>query len=87
MISGGPSSASYDNERIANESGPGRTATVTVSLQDPGSDYYLAVNSDCRWSIAVTSAWALLPAASAALLSRIAARRRAFLLGRAGRAG
>lgn len=55
MISGSPSSANYDLQGSASESGPGRTATLTVFPQDAGSDYYLAVSSGCSWSIVVKS--------------------------------
>jgi hypothetical protein len=55
LVSGSPSSASYDDESIANELGSGGSQTTTVYPQDVGNSYYLEVNSECSWSITLTA--------------------------------
>jgi hypothetical protein len=48
-------SLSSDDQSIANALGAGGSATTTIYPQDVGSKYYLAVNSECNWSVTVTS--------------------------------
>jgi hypothetical protein len=55
MISGSPSSLSYDDQPIANELGSGGSQTTTVYPQSQGGSYHLEVNSDCSWSITLTA--------------------------------
>jgi hypothetical protein len=55
LISGSPGSGNYDDQSIANELGSGGSQTTTVYPQDQGSPYYLAVNSECSWSITLTA--------------------------------
>jgi hypothetical protein len=47
-------SGGYDDESIANQLGMGGTVTTTVYPEDPGSQYYLEVNSECSWSVTLT---------------------------------
>jgi hypothetical protein len=54
LMYGNQSSLSSDDQSIANELGTGGGQTTTIYPQDPGHDYYLAVNSECSWSITVT---------------------------------
>ena len=54
LLYGNQSSLSSDDQTIANALGTGGTQTTTVYPQDPGKDYYLAVNSECAWSVTVT---------------------------------
>ncbi|HEV2412610.1 MAG TPA: hypothetical protein VGS28_02270 [Candidatus Saccharimonadales bacterium] len=50
------SSNNSDDQTIANALGSGATnITTTIYPQDPGHNYYLAVNSECGWSVTVTS--------------------------------
>ncbi len=55
MVSGSPSSLSYDDQSIANELGSGGSQTTTLYPQIQGSSYHLEVNSDCSWSITLTA--------------------------------
>jgi len=55
MVSGSPSSLSYDDQPIANELGSGGSQTTTVYPQRQGGSYHLEVNSDCSWSITLTA--------------------------------
>jgi hypothetical protein len=55
LVSGSPSSESYDDQSIANELGSGGSQTTTVYPQDQGSSYHLEVNSECSWSITLTA--------------------------------
>jgi hypothetical protein len=55
MVSGSPSSGSYDNQSIANELGSGGSQTTTVYPQIQGGSYHLDVNSECSWSITLTA--------------------------------
>jgi hypothetical protein len=53
LISGSAASPGSDDEPIANESGTGDTASVTVNPQDTPGDYYIQVKSSCAWAIDV----------------------------------
>lgn len=55
MVSGSPSSASYDDQSIANELGTGGSQTATVYPQDQEGTYHLEVNSECSWSVMLTA--------------------------------
>ena len=55
LVSGSPSSGSYDDQSIANQLGTGGSQTTTVYPQDVGSTYHLEVNSECSWSITLTA--------------------------------
>jgi hypothetical protein len=55
MVSGSPSSGSYDDQSIANELGTGGSQTTTIYPQDVGSTYHLEVDSECSWSITLTA--------------------------------
>lgn len=56
LESGNQASLDSDDQSIANALGSGGSATTTIYPQDVGSDYYLAVNSECSWSVEVTDA-------------------------------
>jgi hypothetical protein len=53
LETGNQSSLSSDDQSIANALGTGGSATTTVYPQDTGSDYHLAVDSECDWSVTV----------------------------------
>jgi hypothetical protein len=55
MISGSAANPGSDDEGIADETGTGDSATVTVNLQATPGDYYLQVSSPCEWTIAVAN--------------------------------
>ena len=55
MVSGNPSSGSYDNQSIAHELGSGRSQTTTIYPQLQGGSYHLEVSSECSWSITLTA--------------------------------
>lgn len=55
LVSGSPGSGNYDDQSIANELGSGGGQTTTVYPQDQGATYHLEVNSECSWSITLTS--------------------------------
>jgi hypothetical protein len=51
---GNQSSSNSDDQTIANALGSGATnVTTTIYPQDPGHDYYLAVNSECNWTVTI----------------------------------
>ena len=51
---GNQSSQNSDDDTIANALSSGATnVTTTIYPQDPGHDYYLAVNSECNWTVTV----------------------------------
>ncbi|MGC1783606.1 MAG: DUF732 domain-containing protein [Acidobacteriaceae bacterium] len=52
---GNQSSLNSDDQSIANALAPSGQTTTTVYPQDPGNDYYVAVNSECSWTIKVES--------------------------------
>lgn len=52
---GNQSSLNSDDQSIANALAPSGQATTTVYPQDPGNDYYVAVNSECSWTVEVES--------------------------------
>jgi hypothetical protein len=53
LISGSAASPGSDDEPIADESGTGDTASVTLNPQDTPGDYYIQVESPCAWAIDV----------------------------------
>ena len=53
LETGNQASLSSDDQSIANALGAGGTATTTVYPQDVGSDYHVAVNSECNWTVTV----------------------------------
>jgi hypothetical protein len=55
MVSGSPSSLSYDDQSIANALGSGGSQTTTLYPQNQGGSYHLEVNSECSWSITLTA--------------------------------
>ena len=55
LVSGSPSSGNYDDQSIANELGSGGGQTTTVYPQDQGVTYHLEVNSECSWTVTLTS--------------------------------
>jgi Protein of unknown function (DUF732) len=48
-------SLSSDDQTIANALGAGGSATTTIYPQNTGSQYHLAVNSECDWSVTITA--------------------------------
>src|SRR5262249_16673005 len=50
-------SLNSDSQSIASAVSPGGAATVTIYPRNAGSQYNLAVNSQCDWSITVTTSW------------------------------
>lgn len=52
---GNQSSLNSDDQSIANQLAPSGHATTSVYPQDPGNNYYVAVNSECSWSVKVES--------------------------------
>jgi hypothetical protein len=44
-----------DDQPIANALGSGGSATTTIYPQDTGSEYHLAVNSECNWSVTISA--------------------------------
>jgi hypothetical protein len=52
---GNQSSLNSDDQSIANQLAPSGQATTTVYPQDPGNDYYVSVDSECNWTVKVTS--------------------------------
>jgi hypothetical protein len=55
LQSGNQGSLSSDDQPVANALGSGGSATTTIYPQNPGSDYHLAVNSECDWNVIVWS--------------------------------
>jgi hypothetical protein len=53
MINGSPNNPGSDDETIANESGTGDTATLTVNPQDTPGNYFLQINTPCDWTITI----------------------------------
>jgi hypothetical protein len=53
LVSGDPSSQNYDDENIVSTSGPGSSATVTVSPQNLGGYYDLQITTTCSWSVSL----------------------------------
>lgn len=50
-----PSSGNYDDQTVANQLSSGGSATTAVYPQYPGSQYDLQVNSECSFTIKLTS--------------------------------
>lgn len=55
LQSGNQSSLGSDDQSVANALGAGGTVTTTIYPQNPGTDYHLAVNSECNWTVTVKS--------------------------------
>ena len=55
LQSGNQASLGSDDQPVANVLGSGGSATTTIYPQDPGSDYHLAVNSECDWNVIIWS--------------------------------
>lgn len=55
LLTGNQDSLGSDDQSIANALGAGGTVTTTIYPQNPGTDYHLAVNSECNWSVTVKS--------------------------------
>lgn len=49
-----PTSGNYDDESVANQLSTGGSSTTTVYPTNPGTNYYLSVNSECSWTVTVT---------------------------------
>jgi hypothetical protein len=69
LLSGNQSSLGSDDQSIANALGAGGSVTTTIYPTNAGSDYHLAVNSECNWSV-VVSTGPLTAAAPAAAASK-----------------
>jgi hypothetical protein len=54
LVYGNQSSLSGDDQPVANALALSGSTTTTVYPQDPGKDYYLAVNSECSWKVRVS---------------------------------
>jgi hypothetical protein len=53
---GNQSSLNSDDQSIANALGSGATnVATTIYPADPGNQYYLSVNSECSWTVTVSS--------------------------------
>ena len=48
------SSLNSDDQSFANAIGNSGSATSTVYPQNPGQDYYVAINSECDWTVKIT---------------------------------
>jgi hypothetical protein len=55
MVNGNPGSLNYDDQSIANALGKGGSATATLYPTNVGQDYHLTVNSECAWTVTLTS--------------------------------
>jgi hypothetical protein len=55
MVNGNQASLNSDDQSIANALGAGGSATTTLYLTNVGQDYHLTVNSECTWSVTLTS--------------------------------
>jgi len=49
------SNGNGDDQQIANVIGNGGSATTNIYPQNVGSQYYLAVQTDCNWSVTIKS--------------------------------
>ena len=56
LISGNPSAGTYDDESIANTIGSEGSDTTTVYPNNPGSPYYISVNTECDFTVTVRTA-------------------------------
>jgi len=52
---GNQSSLNSDDQSIANDLAASGGQTTTVYPQDPGQQYYVAVNSECSWTVKVVA--------------------------------
>lgn len=55
LLNGNQSSLGSDDQSIANALGVGGSATTTIYPTNTGSDYHLAVNSECNWAVVVST--------------------------------
>jgi hypothetical protein len=55
LLSGNQSSLGSDDQPIANALGAGGSATTTIYPTNAGGDYHLAVNSECNWTVVVST--------------------------------
>jgi hypothetical protein len=55
MQSGNQASLGSDDQPVANVLSSGGSASTTIYPQNPGSDYHLAVNSECDWNVIIWS--------------------------------
>jgi hypothetical protein len=55
LLNGNQSSPGSDDQSIANALGVGGSATTTIYPTNAGSDYHLAVNSECNWTVVVST--------------------------------
>lgn len=55
LLSGNQSSLGSDDQSIANALGIGGSVTTTIYPTNAGSDYHLAVNSECNWTVVVST--------------------------------
>jgi hypothetical protein len=55
MVNGNQASLNSDDQSIANALGAGGSATTTLYPTNVGQDYHLTVNSECTWSVTLTS--------------------------------
>ena len=55
ITTAGPTSGNYDDQSVANQLSAGGSATTAVYPQYPGSQYDLQVNSECSFTIKLTS--------------------------------
>ena len=55
LLYGNQSSLSSDDQQVANALAASGSQTTTVYPQDPGRDYYLSVNSECSWTVKVST--------------------------------
>jgi hypothetical protein len=56
LVSGSPASLGYDDQSIANALGTGGSAVTTVYPANTGSQYHLSVDSECAWTVKITTA-------------------------------
>lgn len=70
LLSGNQSSLGSDDQSIANALGAGGSATTTIYPTNAGSDYHLAVNSECNWTVVVSTGPLTASAAPAAAPSK-----------------
>lgn len=55
LLSGNQSSLGSDDQPIANALGAGGSATTTIYPTNTGSDYHLAVDSECNWTVVIST--------------------------------
>jgi hypothetical protein len=55
LETGNQAAPGSDDQSIANALSAGGSATTTVYPQDPGSEYHVAIDSECSWSLVARS--------------------------------